>query len=438
MPPTDTALPSAGRSLGDSHRSVAVPAGAPFLRRLFAFLGPGYLVAVGYMDPGNWATDLAGGSAFGYTLLAVILLSNLMAIVLQALSARLGIAAGVDLAQACRAHYSRPVSFVLWVLCEIAIIACDLAEVLGTAIALKLLFGVPLVWGVCITALDVFLILALQRFGFRKLEAFIVALLVIIAGCFAFELALANPDWGGVARGLIPTPEIVTDPLKLYIAIGILGATVMPHNLYLHSSIVQTRRFERDDAGKRQAINMATIDSTVALGLAFFINASILILAAATFHVAGRTDVADIEQAYQLLAPMLGMSLASIAFGVALLASGQNSTVTGTLAGQIVMEGFLDLNLPVWLRRMVTRLLAIIPAVAVVGAVGDSGATKLLVLSQVVLSLQLPFAVVPLVKFTGDPKIMGAFANPAWVKVVAWGIAAVIIGLNATLLIGML
>jgi manganese transport protein len=390
------------------------------------------------MDPGNWATDLAGGSAFGYTLLSVILLSNLMAIVLQALSARLGIAAGLDLAQACRAHYSRPVSFALWVLCEIAIIACDLAEVLGTAIALKLLFGLPLVWGVCITALDVFLILALQRFGFRKLEAFIVALLVIIAGCFAFELALANPDWGGVARGLIPTPEIVTDPLKLYIAIGILGATVMPHNLYLHSSIVQTRRFERDDAGKAHAIQMATIDSTVALALAFFINAAILILAAATFHVAGRTEVADIEQAHQLLAPMLGMGAASVVFGVALLASGQNSTVTGTLAGQIVMEGFLDLKLPVWLRRMVTRLLAIIPAVAVVGSVGDTGATRLLVLSQVVLSLQLPFAVVPLVRFTGDPRIMGRFANPAWVKALAWTIAVVIIGLNATLLYGML
>ena len=438
-PPSDTTLAATiSRSLGDSHRTVAVPAGASVWRRLFAFMGPGYLVAVGYMDPGNWATDLAGGSAFGYTLLSVILLSNLMAIALQALAARLGIAAGLDLAQACRAQYSRPVSFTLWVLCEIAIIACDLAEVLGTAIALKLLFGLPLVWGVCITALDVFLILALQRFGFRKLEAFIVALLVVIAGCFAFELALANPDWAGVARGLIPTPGIVTDPLKLYIAIGILGATVMPHNLYLHSSIVQTRSFARDDGGRAHAIRMATVDSTVALGLAFFINAAILILAATTFHSAGRIDVADIEQAYKLLAPMLGLGAASIVFGVALLASGQNSTVTGTLAGQIVMEGFLDLKLPVWLRRMVTRLLAIIPAVAVVGATGDGGATKLLVLSQVVLSLQLPFAVVPLVRFTGDPAIMGRFANPAWVKVLAWTIAAVIIGLNATLLFGML
>ncbi len=440
MPPSDTALPrlKIGRSLADSHRTIAIPVGGPFLRRLFAFVGPGYLVAVGYMDPGNWATDIAGGSAFGYTLLSVILLSNLMAIVLQALSARLGIAAGLDLAQACRAHYSRPVSFALWVLCEIAIIACDLAEVLGTAIALKLLFGLPLVWGVCVTALDVFLILALQRFGFRKLEAFIVALLVIIAGCFAFELALANPDWGGVVAGLVPTPGIVTDPAKLYIAIGILGATVMPHNLYLHSSIVQTRRFATDDRGRAQAIRMATIDGTVALGLAFFINAAILILAAATFHVAGRTDVTDIDQAYRLLAPMLGMGAASVAFGVALLASGQNSTVTGTLAGQIVMEGFLDLRLPIWLRRMVTRLLAIVPAVIVVGVAGDGGATRLLVLSQVVLSLQLPFAVVPLVRFTGSPAIMGRFANPAWVKAVAWTIAAIIIGLNATLLFGML
>ena len=438
-PPSDAALPAAPRpSLGESYRTVAVPDVLSFWKRLFAFVGPGYLVAVGYMDPGNWATDIAGGSAFGYTLLSVILLSNLMAMVLQALSARLGIAGGLDLAQACRAHYSRPVSFVLWVLCEIAIIACDLAEVLGTAIALKLLFGIPLVIGVCITAFDVFLILALQRYGFRKLEAFIVALLVIIAGCFAFELILADPDWGGVVRGLVPTPGIVTDPAKLYIAIGILGATVMPHNLYLHSSIVQTRRFRQDDQGRKQAIKMATIDSTIALGLAFFINASILILAAATFHVAGRTEIADIEEAYHLLTPMLGMGAASIAFGVALLASGQNSTVTGTLAGQIVMEGFLDLKLPMWLRRMVTRLLAIVPAVLVVGAVGDSGAMKLLVLSQVILSLQLPFAVVPLVNFTGDTKIMGKFASPMWLRVAAWVIACVIISLNATLLIGML
>ncbi|WP_380785409.1 Nramp family divalent metal transporter [Sphingomonas sp. R86521] len=429
---------SIGASLGDSHRSVAVPAGASFWRRLFAFAGPGYLVAVGYMDPGNWATDIAGGSAFGYTLLSVVLFSNLMAMVLQALSARLGIVAGLDLAQACRAHYSKPVSVVLWVLCEIAIIACDLAEVLGTAIALKLLFGLPILYGVCLTALDVFLILALQRFGFRKLEAFIVALLVIIAGCFIFELFLARPDMAGVLGGLVPTTQIVTNPAMLYIAIGILGATVMPHNLYLHSSIVQTRAFAKDEAGKRDAITMATIDGTVALGLAFFINAAILILAAATFHVAGRTDVADIDQAHQLLAPMLGMGAASVVFAVALLASGQNSTITGTLAGQIVMEGFLNLQMPVWARRLVTRLLAIVPAVMVVGAMGDAGATKLLVLSQVVLSLQLPFAVVPLVAFTGSTTIMGTLVSPVWLRVLAWAIAVVIIGLNATLLWGML
>ncbi|RZM10568.1 MAG: divalent metal cation transporter [Sphingomonas sp.] len=426
------------RSLAESHRSVALPVGAGFWRRLFAFAGPGYLVAVGYMDPGNWATDIAGGSAFGYALLSVVLLSNLMAIVLQALSARLGVASGLDLAQACRAHYSKPVSIVLWLLCEIAIIACDLAEVLGTAIALKLLFGLPLTWGVIVTAVDVFLILALQRFGFRKLEAFIVALLVVIAGCFVFELALARPDWGGVAGGLVPTTDILTNPAMLYIAIGILGATVMPHNLYLHSSIVQTRAFGQDLPAKREAARMATIDGTVALGLAFFINAAILILAAATFHTAGRTDVAEIDEAYRLLAPSLGVGAASVVFAVALLASGQNSTITGTLAGQIVMEGFLHIRLPVWARRLVTRLLAIVPAVIVVGASGDAGATRLLVLSQVILSLQLPFAVVPLVRFTGSRAIMDELASPAWLRALAWTIAAVIIALNATLLWGML
>jgi len=431
MPSPENAIPN---SLTESHRSVAVPVGAPFWRRLFAFVGPGYLVAVGYMDPGNWATDIAGGSAFGYTLLSVVLLSNLMAMVLQALSARLGIVAGLDLAQACRANYSRGVSFVLWVLCEIAIIACDLAEVLGTAIALKLLFGLPLVYGVCLTALDVFLILALQRFGFRKLEAFIVALLMIIAGCFIFELFLARPDMAGVLGGLVPTTEIVTNPAMLYIAIGILGATVMPHNLYLHSSIVQTRAFAKDEAGKRDAITMATIDVTVALGLAFFINAAILILAAATFHVAGRTDVADIDQAYELLAPMLGMGAASVVFAVALLASGQNSTVTGTLAGQIVMEGFLNLRMPVWARRLVTRLLAIVPAVLVVGATGDAGATKLLVLSQVVLSLQLPFAIVPLLMFTTRRKVLGELCFGRKMSIALWGCASVVVALNLWML----
>jgi manganese transport protein len=390
------------------------------------------------MDPGNWATDIAGGSAFGYALLSVILLSNLMAMVLQALSARLGVAAGLDLAQACRAYHSRPVSFMLWVLAEIAIIACDLAEVLGTAIALKLLFGLPLTWGVVITALDVFIILALQRYGFRKLEAFIIALLLLIAACFGFEMIASQPDMRAILGGLIPTPEIVTDPARLYLAIGILGATVMPHNLYLHSSIVQTRAFVLDDPGKRDAIKMATIDSTVALALAFFINAAILIVAAATFHVEGRTDVAEIDEAYRLLSPMLGVAGASTLFAVALLASGQNSTVTGTLAGQIIMEGFLHIRLPTWARRLVTRALAIVPAVFVVSASGDAGATQLLVLSQVILSLQLPFAVVPLVRFTTNAAIMGSFAAPRWLGLLAWVIASVIIALNATLLWGML
>ena len=434
-PASDMTIPAGGfRSLEGSFRSIPVPTGAGFWRKMMAFAGPGYLVAVGYMDPGNWATDIAGGSAFGYTLLSVILLSNLMAIVLQSLSARLGIGAGLDLAQACRTHYSRPVTLVLWALCELAIIACDLAEVLGTAIALKLLFGLPLVWGVCITALDVFLILALQRYGFRRLEAFIVALLVIIATCFAFELFWASPDWGGVATGLIPTTQIVTNPQMLYLAIGILGATVMPHNLYLHSSIVQTRAFGKRAGEKREALKLATIDSTVALGLAFFINAAILILAAAAFHTAGRTDVADIEDAHALLAPMLGVGAASAVFAIALLASGQNSTVTGTLAGQIVMEGFLDLKLAPWLRRIITRALAIVPAVLVVASTGDRGATELLVLSQVILSLQLPFAVIPLVAFTGSRKVMGEFAAPRWLGLLAWGIAAVIVALNLKLL----
>ncbi|HEU0045889.1 Nramp family divalent metal transporter [Sphingomonas sp.] len=431
MTPTATPL---GRSLSESFRTVPVPAGRVGIGNLRAYIGPGFLVAVGYMDPGNWATDIAGGSAFGYTLLSVILLSNLMAIVLQALSVRLGVGAGLDLAQACRAGYSRATSFVLWMLAEVAIIACDLAEVLGTAIALKLLFGLPLPWGVAITALDVFLILALQRYGFRKLEAFIIGLLALIGACFVFELIHAQPAWGAVLGGLVPRPEIVTDPAKLYLAIGILGATVMPHNLYLHSSIVQTRAF--DD--KRQAIRWATVDSTLALGLAFFINAAILILAASAFHFNGRTDVAEIDEAYRLLTPTLGVAGASVVFAIALLLSGQNSTVTGTLAGQIVMEGFLDLKLPVWLRRMVTRLIAIVPAVIVVGAAGDQGATQLLILSQVVLSLQLPFAVVPLVYFTGKKQLMGDYAAPRWLQLLAWFIAAVIITLNVTLLWGML
>lgn len=422
-------------SLPESFRSVSIPAGAPWWRKMLAFAGPGYLVAVGYMDPGNWATDLAGGSRFGYTLLSVILLSNLMAILLQALALRLGIATGRDLAQACRDHFSRPVNLMLWVLCEIAIAACDLAEVIGSAIALNLLFGIPLLWGVCITAVDVLLILLLQHRGFRWLEAFVIALVATIGVCFAIELLLAQPVIGEVVRGLVPTPDIVFDPAKLYIAIGILGATVMPHNLYLHSSIVQTRNFGRSDAGKREAIKYATIDSTLALFFAFFINAAILILAAATFHTTGNQGVADIADAHQLLAPLLGTTLASVLFAIALLASGQNSTITGTLAGQIVMEGFLNIRLPAWLRRLITRLIAIIPAVIVTAVAGERGTGQLLILSQVILSMQLSFAVVPLVMFTSDKAKMGVFVNPRWVKVLAWFVAALIGSLNAWLLV---
>ncbi|QYE33475.1 Nramp family divalent metal transporter (plasmid) [Polymorphobacter sp. PAMC 29334] len=414
--------------------SISVPGNAPWWRRFFAFIGPGYLIAVGYMDPGNWATDIGGGSAFGYMLLSVVLAASVMAMLLQALSVRLGVAARLDLAQACRAFYPRPVSIGLWILCEIAIVACDLAEVLGTAIALQLLFHLPLLWGVIVTAFDVFLILALQRFGFRKLEAVIIALLMVIAGCFAFELAIAGPNWMQAAVGLVPSQQIITDPKALYLAIGILGATVMPHNLYLHSALVQTRTIADDDHAKAQAIGLATLDSTIALFFAFFINAAILMLAAATFHRAGRTEIADISQASDLLTPLLGVGVASTVFAVALLASGQNSTVTGTLAGQIVMEGFLDLRLPVWLRRLVTRLLAVVPAAIIVAAKGDRGATELLILSQVILSLQLPFAVVPLVSFTNRREVMGRFANPRWLACAAWVATGLIVVLNAALL----
>ncbi len=422
-------------SLPEVNGSVLVSRSANPLRRLLSFVGPGYLVAVGYMDPGNWATDLAGGSAFGYTLLSVILISNLMAVLLQSLAARLGIATGRDLAQACRTHYSRPVNLALWALCELAIIACDLAEVIGTAIALQLLFGIPLALGAALTALDVMLILLLQQRGFRWLEAFIISLMTVIAACFVIELALAGPDWGGVARGFVPDPEILANPAMLYIAIGILGATVMPHNLYLHSSIVQTRRWEPTPAGRREAVTFATIDSTVALSFALFVNAAILILAAAAFHSTGQTEVAEIQDAYQLLAPTLGVAAASTLFALALLASGQNSTITATLAGQIVMEGFLRLRLAPWLRRIVTRLIAIVPVVFVAWLYGESATAQMLILSQVVLSLQLPFAVVPLVRFTTDRKLMGELVAPRWVAVLAWAVTAVIISLNLKLLV---
>lgn len=422
-------------TLPEVYRSMRIPTKGSVIKKFLAFAGPGYLVAVGYMDPGNWATDIAGGSMFGYTLLSVILLSNLMAILLQALAGKLGIVTGRDLAQACRDHYSKPVSMVLWVLCELAIAACDLAEVIGTAIALNLLFGIPLIWGVIITAVDVLIVLLLQHKGFRYIEALVITLMGTIGVCFLIEVIWSRPEIGGVLQGFVPSAEIIKNPEMLYIAIGILGATVMPHNLYLHSSIVQTRQYEQTSLGKRQAIRFSTWDSTIALFFALLINASILIVAAAAFHTAGFTDIADINDAYHLLTPILGSTIASILFGVALLAAGQNSTLTGTLAGQIVMEGFLNIRLPAWLRRLITRLIAIIPAVIVTAIAGEDGTMDLLILSQVILSFQLSFAVIPLVKFTSDKKKMGEFVNPLWIKILAWTVAVFIAVLNAYLLV---
>ena len=421
-------------SLPESFRSIPILAGASFFRKMIAFAGPGYLVAVGYMDPGNWATDLGGGSRYGYTLLSAVLISSLMAIFLQALSAKLGIATGRDLAQACREHYSRRTTAVLWVLCEIAIAACDLAEVLGSAVALKLLFGLPLLAGVLLTGFDVLLVLALQGRGFRVLETLVITLIMTIGACFAYEIFFARPLWIEAARGFLPTAQILKDREMLYLAIGILGATVMPHNLYLHSSIVQTRAFKLNAEGKREAIRFATLDSTLALGFSLFINAAILILGAAVFHSRGMTGVADISQAYQLLTPVLGVSFASVLFAAALLCSGQNSTLTGTLAGQIVMEGFLHWRLRPWLRRLITRSMAIIPAAIVIGVMGEGRATSLLILSQVILSFQLPFAVVPLIQFTGDRSKMGEFTNGPITAIFGWFMAAAIIVLNAALL----
>ncbi|MEY4856782.1 MAG: hypothetical protein RLZZ97_1612 [Gemmatimonadota bacterium] len=421
-------------SLAEVHRSVNVN-GATWFRKMVAFAGPGYLVAVGYMDPGNWATDLAGGSRFGYTLLSVILLSNLMAVLLQGLASKLGIVTGRDLAQACRDHYSPPVAFGLWVLCEIAIAACDLAEVIGTAIALNLLFGITLPVGIAITAVDVLIVLYLQNKGFRMLEALVIALIAVVGGCFLFELFIAKPDMGAVARGFIPTTQIFTNPEMLYIAIGILGATVMPHNLYLHSSIVQTRKYEETAEGKREAVRFAFLDSTIALSFALFINAAILIVAAATFHTSGNTDVAEIQDAHKLLTPLLGVAGASAVFALALLASGQNSTLTGTLAGQIVMEGFLNLRIRPWLRRLITRAIAIVPAAFVAVLYGESGTAKLLIFSQVILSLQLSFAVFPLVRFTSDREKMGEFVNSVGLRMAAYAVAGVIATLNIWLLV---
>ena len=423
------------RSLPEVHGTIPSPVGGHPWKKMLAFAGPGYLVAVGYMDPGNWATDIAGGAKFGYTLLSVIMLSNLMAILLQSLAARLGIASGRDLAQACRDSYSKRTSIALWIVCEIAIAACDLAEVLGAAIALQLLFAIPLLWGVCLTATDVFLVLYLQNRGFRYVEAIVLTLILGIAGCFAIELWMARPDPVALAAGLIPRTEILRNPQMLYISIGILGATVMPHNLYLHSSIVQTRMYGDSFEGKKEAIRYATIDSTVALMSALFINAAILIMAAAVFHPdAQYREVADIGDAYLLLNPLLGATIASALFAVALLFSGQNATLTGTLAGQIVMEGFLNLRLRPWLRRLITRLIAIVPAVIVIAIKGEEGSGPLLVLSQVILSLQLPFAIFPLVQFTSSEALMGPFAIKLWLKALAWPVCLIIAALNVYLL----
>lgn len=420
-------------SLSEVFGSIATRPTGPLWRKLIAFLGPGYLVAVGYMDPGNWATSLTGGSKFGYALLTIALLSNLMAILLQALCARLGVASGRDLAQACRDAFPRAVSWPLWLLAEIAICATDLAEVIGTAIGLNLLFGLPLEIGVVLTALDVFLILWMQQLGFRYIEALIVSLLGVITVCFAVQIALADPAWGEVIRGFAPTTEIVRNPEMLYIALGIIGATVMPHNLYLHSGVVQTRRFGNTVPEKREAIKLATIDSTIALMFALTINASILILAAATFHQAGRTEVTELQEVHALLAPFLGAAAPSL-FAIALLACGLNSTVTATLSGQIVMEGFLDIRLPPWARRLITRAIAIVPAAIVTIWYGEKGTAQLLIFSQVVLSLQLPFAIVPLVMFTADRRKMGELVAPRWVSILAGVVASVIIALNVKLL----
>jgi manganese transport protein len=423
------------KSLAEVHGTVPVPTTGGFLKSLLAFAGPGYLVAVGYMDPGNWATALAAGSAFGYALLSAALLSSLMAILLQSLAARLGIVAGRDLAQLCRDRFPRPVAFALWLLAEVAVCATDLAELIGTAIALRLLFGIPLLAGVVLTALDALLILWLHRLGVRWLEALVAGLIALIAGCFAVELALSRPTLGALMLGYLPTPAIVAEPMQLYLAIGILGATVMPHNLYLHTAIVQSRAYAADLVGKREAIRFATIDSTLALSLALVVNSAILVVAASVFHVAGRIDVAEIQDAYHLLAPLLGVGIASTLFGVALLASGIASTVTATLAGQIVMEGFLRLRIPAWLRRLITRLIAMAPAILVTWQLGERGTAQLLILSQVILSLQLPFAVIPLLLFVGDRARMGPLRAPRWQLVLGWASAALVVAANLKLLL---
>jgi manganese transport protein len=422
-------------SLPEVYRSIGVPAEASFWRKLFAFSGPGFLVAVGYMDPGNWATDIAAGSRFAYELIFILFLSNLMAVLLQTLSARLGIITQRDLAQACHDYYSRRTSFILWILCEIAIAACDLAEVIGSAIALNLLFHIPLIWGVCLTAFDVLAILYLQHKGFRYLEVIVVVLIGTIGACYLVEMFIVRPDFAGIVRGFVPTGELFTNREMLYIAIGILGATVMPHNLYLHSSLVQTRAIERTPEGLRTAMRFNFIDSVLALNFAFFINAAILIMAAAAFYRHGLNQIAEIQDAYHTLAPLLGVPAASLLFALALLCSGQNSTLTGTLAGQIVMEGFLNFRIAPWLRRLITRLIAIIPTIIVVAISGARGTARLLILSQVILSLQLSFAVFPLIQFTSDRRKMGEFTNPMWLTAISWIVGIIIAGLNAYLLV---
>jgi manganese transport protein len=431
--PTPGDLAPRAVSLGSLDQMIRIPAGAGWFRKLLAFGGPGYLISVGYMDPGNWATDLAGGSAYGYSLLSIVVISSVMAMLLQVLSLRLGIATGRDLAQLSRERFGHLTSVLLWILAEIGIVACDLAEVIGTAIALELLFGLPLIWGVLLTAFDTLLVLGLQRWGFRGLETLVVSLIAGITLCFGYELLVSSPDMAAILGGLVPQAEIATNPGMLYLAIGIIGATVMPHNLYLHSALVQTRGYDPSEAGKREAIRFATLDSNIALAFALLINAAILILAAATFHKAGRTDVAELQDAYGLISPLLGAPLAATVFALALLFAGQNSTLTGTLAGQVVMEGFVHLRLQPWLRRLVTRAFAVIPAALVIATVGDRATGDMLIGSQVALSLQLPFAMIPLVWLTCDKKLMGSFANSRPLSIAAWAISLVILALNLKL-----
>ena len=421
-------------SLREIHRSITIPEGKSFWRKLLAFVGPGYLVSVGYMDPGNWATDIAGGAQFGYTLLSVILVSNFIAILLQTLCVRLGVATEQDLAKSCRNRFSHRVNICLWILAEIGIVATDVAEVIGGAIALQLLFHIPLIIGVCLTGLDVVLLLMLQRYGFRYIEALTITLVSTIGLCYLAEVIFSRPDFASVIVGFVPQPVIVQNQEMLYVGLGILGATVMPHNLYLHSALVQTRAWQRTPEKKREAINFGTLDSTIALSLALFVNAAILVVAAATFHFSGHQGVAEIQDAYKLLSPILGVKVASLLFALALLASGQSSTLTATLAGQIVMEGFLNLRVTPWLRRVISRLAAIIPTLICIVLFGEGGTTKLLIFSQVLLSLQLSFAVFPLVMFTSDRQLMGEFVNPLWLKLLSWGVALMIAGLNVWLI----